>query len=82
MRKLTEEAHQELLELLLHPGYRALVQEVENLTESIEADTLRYSLTSGAEGLVHTKARAEGARKLATLLRGKLDAIRAERPLK
>lgn len=64
MKRLNEEQVQDILELMQLPGYRPLLAELKRQLEGIQYEVLTYALGNGAEGLVHTKARAEGAEKL------------------
>lgn len=53
-----------LRDLFSHPGWKPLLKAIDHLTSDQEQLVLKYQVSDGADGLVHLKLRAEGARKL------------------
>jgi len=63
--KLSDDHKYSLYELLLSDGYHPLLHVLEEHVRDMEDATNKYNLKDGVQGLVETKARAEGARRLA-----------------
>jgi hypothetical protein len=61
---LTIDEQDLLNEIVQSYGWDTFLKVAEGFVRDIEANVLRYHLISGPEGLVHEKARAEGAQKL------------------
>lgn len=74
---LNSEQRQDLREVLDHEGIKALLVLAESLVEDQERQVLTRILTQETEkDIVYGKARAEGARKLFTLLKGELQTLK------
>lgn len=71
--KLQDAERIDLEELLEHPGMKPLWKEADECLRLIERDVLQYNLSTGTpEQLVHTKARAEGAARLLSAMKNRL----------
>ena len=73
--KLTQEEREEIALLSDAPAWEALQKVIEAVAQDIEGRLLTYTLLEGAEGLVHAKARVEGARQLQLKLLTEVRAI-------
>jgi hypothetical protein len=76
--KLTDDQQYDLYELLLSDGFKPLLVVIEAHVRDLERAVLEYPLHKGAQGLVETKARAEGARSLAHNLTAFFEAFKAK----
>lgn len=75
--KLSEEQLSELRELCAHEGLKSLLIEIDNLVTTIEHDIITLSLSSCDEKQLYLrKAHAEGAAKLATAIRTKVQTLK------
>jgi hypothetical protein len=67
----------ELRDVLSSPGLKHLLDEVDTLVRDIEQDVIKLVLdTSNERELLLRKARAEGARKLASAFRARIQSLK------
>ncbi len=62
---LSIEEREALVDLLQSPGWKPLLKAIEVLVVDQEQAVLKRNIDEGVDKLVHSKLRAEGARKLA-----------------
>lgn len=68
IKKLSLDEREQVQEILDHETMPALLKLIEEVVKDMEQDVIRRHLDEGVDKLVHTKLRAEGARKLLTVL--------------
>lgn len=77
MSKLSYSDKEELIDLMQHPGYPALLKLVDELKEAIDADVIKFNTDTGdAHTLLKIKCRSEGAGKLAAALKQRLSSLK------
>lgn len=75
--RLSEEQLHDLRELCAHEGLKYLLLEIDQLVKNIEHDIITLSLSSCDEKQLYLrKAHAEGAAKLATAIRTKVQTLK------
>jgi hypothetical protein len=76
-RRLSEDARDDLNDVLASPGLKPLLLELEALVEAKEAEVLKYKLEDERK-LVHLKLSAEGARALFDAFKRRVDTLKAK----
>lgn len=78
VHKLTLEEKEFLRELAEHPGMKALLKEIENMGEELNADVLKCHLSTSDDEkeLVRRKCRAEGSARLVRSIRARIESLK------
>lgn len=73
--KLTQEQREAIAVLADSDGWDALKALIDNLVADRQRRVLKYALSEGPQGLVHEKARCEGAELLQAALKSEVERI-------